>query len=543
MKNRQYQDDADFSLTKAVLEGHHGIVVVMPTGAGKTVWFANQARRMVVQGRKVMIGANRLELVTQAEEKLKRMGVHPTLILPGHKIVENECYVASIETLHRRIAKNQMPYVDVLVLDEIHIQQHDKIIKAYRQLNPRCLIIGVTATPIRPKKYPLSDLFSKMIVVCTTQNLVDWGYLVENCTWRATTEVGETAKMKGDDFDQEEAFKILDRPKLYNGVLENYTKNANGMKNICFNSNIKHSEKMTQYCRDNGIEAYHIDGNTNKYDRDRIVANYKAGKFLWLNNCHIFTTGFDDPGIQAVTCNFMTVSLPKWLQANGRGSRANIDLSPYNTPEERKAAIAASNKPKFITLDHGDNYPRLGHWISDREWDLEPPKKKIDVGGVAPIRECLDCGCMIPMQARVCPSCGVEAPIVEKTLANAENFILAAPRKLPEHLNKKFTEMSVAELEERRLFGDAVGKPLKVGWLIVMLKEKAKIASAATRESSYVSADDFLDKYVDEYMDIMGHHSGWKKYQNLKIDTFDVNKPIENTMTLDAIKAKMKKPA
>lgn len=462
------------------------------------------------------------------------MGVHPSMILAGKSYRENSCYVAMIETLHNQVKKGIAPYVDVAYLDEIHIQQHDKIVHGLRKANPRVTIIGVTATPVRPRKYPLSDLFTKMIVVCTTKELVEWGYLVNNVTWRGVTEddleydPNEKIPMKGDDYNEEAVFKKMDRAKLYDGVVEQYAKHLMGKKAICFNGNITQSVKMTKYFRDAGIEAYHIDGNTNKYDRNRLVQEYARNKFPVLCNCHIFTTGFDDPGVQGVIANFMTVSVAKWLQANGRGSRSNIDLSPYETAEERKAAIAASDKPKFITLDHGTNYLRNGHWIDDRAWSLLPPDKKIDTGGVSPIRECLDCGALIPAQARLCPECGIVAPVTEKILATATEFVIAEPRKMPEHLvGKSLYDMTIPELIERQEFGDVAGKPYKVQWLIQQLKEQAKRKSAklASEEQRFVSAEKILDDMVEEFMAIKGYNPYWKTKQNLRIDIL-ANQPL-----------------
>lgn len=531
MKNRFYQDSGSTQLEQALLEGHRGIVVVMPTGAGKTVWFANGAKDFVIRGKRVLIGANRVELVTQAENKLIKMGVHPSMILAGKSYRDNSCYVAMIETLHNQVKKGIAPYVDVAYLDEIHIQQHDKIVIGLRKANPNVIIIGVTATPTRPRKYPLSELFSKMIVVCTTRELVEWGYLVNNVTWRGTSELDpdEKIKMKGDDFDQDDVFKHMDRPKLYGEVVEKYIEHSFGKKAICFNSKVEQSIKMTDYFRKQGIESYHIDGNTNSYDRNRLVLEFAKGKFPVLNNCHIFTTGFDDPGVQTVIANFMTVSIAKWLQANGRGSRANIDLSPYESVYERLAAIQASDKPIFTTLDHGTNWLRNGHWIDDRAWSLLPAEKKIDTGGVSPIRECLDCGALIPAQARVCPSCKAEAPPAIREPAKAAAFVIAEPRKMPEHLvGKSLYDMTIPELIERQQFGDVAGKPYQVQWIIQQLKEQAKRESVrlAQEEKKIIPAEKILDDKVEEFMAIKGYNPYWKTKQNLRIDIFDNSAPL-----------------
>jgi hypothetical protein len=54
-------------------------------------------------------------------------------------------------------------------------------------------------------------------------------------------------------------------------------------------------------------------------------------------------------------------------------------------------------------LDFGENIKRFGHWEKEREWKLAKEKKR---EGVAPIKECPECGYLLQSSVMLCPECG-----------------------------------------------------------------------------------------------------------------------------------------
>ena len=67
MSLRPYQDQALRAVREAYRQGHRSALVVMPTGTGKTVLFAEISR--LAKG-PVLVLAHRQELVEQAREKI-----------------------------------------------------------------------------------------------------------------------------------------------------------------------------------------------------------------------------------------------------------------------------------------------------------------------------------------------------------------------------------------------------------------------------------------------------------------------------------------
>jgi ribosomal protein L32 len=96
----------------------------------------------------------------------------------------------------------------------------------------------------------------------------------------------------------------------------------------------------------------------------------------------------------------------------GRGARPTAGLDEP-TREGRLAAIAASDKPRFVVIDMGGNLKDHSYWEQPIEYTLDAPKKqrrKSVAKDVAPIKECPKCGLYVPAQARVCEDCATVFP-------------------------------------------------------------------------------------------------------------------------------------
>ena len=75
MKPRPIQLKAMADVGKALRAGHKAIVIVAPTGFGKTFLLAMIVARFVAQGKRIAWGAHREELLIQAGKALAACGV------------------------------------------------------------------------------------------------------------------------------------------------------------------------------------------------------------------------------------------------------------------------------------------------------------------------------------------------------------------------------------------------------------------------------------------------------------------------------------
>jgi superfamily II DNA or RNA helicase len=198
-----------------------------------------------------------------------------------------------------------------------------------------------------------------------------------------------------------------------------------------------------------------VDGTTPKAERERILRDFKNGRFSVLCNVDILTTGYDEPSIECVVINRRTKSVPLWLQMCGRGSRI------YR------------NKSEFIILDMGGNTIELGHWERVRTFSLW---HKVGLsGGVAPQKQCPEgkielnedgqfyevdrktmknedlkkygCGNFVPASAVICPDCGFIFPKSKRKMIESEFVEIGSDQKeFPAHLQKPLSQMNFDEL-------------------------------------------------------------------------------------------------
>jgi superfamily II DNA/RNA helicase len=92
-------------------------------------------------------------------------------------------------------------------------------------------------------------------------------------------------------------------------------------------------------------------------DRRRdVIARFKSGALQILVNVGVATEGFDAPGVGCVVMARPTKSRSLYAQMVGRGTRPSPGVPDrHDNPEDRRAAIAASDKPHCMVIDFAGN--------------------------------------------------------------------------------------------------------------------------------------------------------------------------------------------
>ncbi len=400
MQNREYQVK-QIGSTLQQLVHKRKVCVQLPTGGGKTVEFAYICQRFTIDnpGKSVLILVHRKELMQQAAETINDiMGIIPVLITSTAKVFTiSRVYIGMIDSTMSRL--DLLHQVGMVIIDECHDAHFNKAHDEFLHQ----LVIGFSATPISvSKKDPLNNYYSCIITGPQIKELIAMGYLAQNLTRIPENAVNsslfEIDNRKG-DYNENKMAAEYKQPKHVTNVVKQYNKFCRGKKTLIFNVNIEHSKDVTEAFVVCGLPARHMDSKNDK-ERDEILKWFADTEDAILCNVMICTVGFDEPTIQNIILNFSTLSIVKYLQCCGRGGRMMDEFflqrwQPYYPYE-------LSLKKYFNILDLGGNYERFGEWHDDRDWEyiFENPERARE--GIAPVKTCPDCKCLVHAAATVC---------------------------------------------------------------------------------------------------------------------------------------------
>lgn len=368
MKLRPYQVSGKGMINEA-WEYHDIIFYVLATGGGKTVQFIDLMRDWILSNKRVWLIAHREELIRQAWDEAYENKIYAGIIKGDVKTDYSlPCQVMSIQTVMRR--SNLPPDPHLIIIDEGHHVTEENGYGRLLQKYPNAKVLIVSATPYRLSGEGFRNIVkgkeTKLIINSTIKTLIEDGWLCPLRYFLASIPDLSNASLSKGDYKEDDSEKAMEMAP----IVESYKKHANGLQGVCFAVNVSHSIKIAgQYWRE-GIPAAHLDANTPDDERKKIIDDFKAGLIKVVCNVGIFTEGTDFPNCQFVQLACPTKSLSKYLQMVGRGTRALKGiLDNLNTAEERRAAIANSDKPHAIILDNAGCY--LDHRLPDvdRNWE------------------------------------------------------------------------------------------------------------------------------------------------------------------------------
>ena len=350
----------------------------MATALGKTIVAAHVVNHFKKLGR-IMVVAHREELITQAQDKIKRVtgcvGDVEMSDLWAGGMFKADVVVSTIQTQIAgsdggRMTRFNPTEFSLLIADEAHHSVSDswkKVIAYYRQ-NPNLKVLGLTATPDRLDEKAMGDIFQTVAYKYDIKDGIDDGWLVD-VDWIPLylkdldySNIGtSTSKVYGADLNGKDLSNALEREEIPHSMVDGimqYT--TNGEKTLVFAQSIVQAEMMTEiFNRPNRKpgSANFVHGKTPKEIRRQIVKDYTAGKFQYLINVGCFTEGYDEPGIKVIADSAPTLSRSKFAQKLGRGTRVltEVNIDQYETSDQRREAIFNSEKPKVKYIDFTDN--------------------------------------------------------------------------------------------------------------------------------------------------------------------------------------------
>lgn len=363
MQLRPYQQKADDDIVAAWASGKKRVFLQLPTGGGKTVMFNHRAAVAARKGKRVLIIADRRELIQQAWSRLwQAANIHAGIILSGHP--QNHALpiqIASIQTLNRRTFP---PNIDMVIIDEARGSVADSYKTVFGHYKD-AYFLGVDATPIRTTGQGFDHLYNHMVIGPTIKELEALGSLVPARPFVNPLDqrILDRVKITAGDYNEKQLAEVMSDKTLTADLVQSKLKHAPGLKTIVFAVSIAHSKMIIEQYNAAGIKAMHVDGEMAMEERASIFKRFKNGDFEVLCNVGIACYGFDEPSIQCVQLARPTKSLALYLQQVGRGTR------PYTLPTGEK-------KEKYILLDHANCVMEFGMPNSERRWQLKGRKKE-----------------------------------------------------------------------------------------------------------------------------------------------------------------------
>jgi DNA repair protein RadD len=435
---RPYQARALADAKAAYRAGKRAILLVCPTGGGKTRMGTEIVTGAIRKGGSVLWLAHREELLEQAARSIMAEGVERVgIIAPWARRQHADVQVASVQTLAAQLRKDRaLPPARVVVFDEAHhfaADEWGKVAAAYKD----SAVLGLTATPERGDGRALGDLFDTLIPVSSVRELQELGVLVPCVTYRPDHRT-----------------KALCREPI-----QAYQEHGAGERAFVFCASVAHAEMVAQTFNDAGIPAGTIHADTPWNLRRARVESFKsqdptplrrAGSPedapLVLCNVYTLTEGVDVP--EASVC----------IVARGCGHQGML-LQMVG-----RVLRCAPGKERAIFWDLRGTTHKHGLPEADREYSLDGKAIKASKSEKDdPPRKCKSCGGEFMSWAidretgdRFCPLCRAPAPeIVPPEVVEREVFAVGSGAD---------AKAQRAELD--RLAIEAVDRGYRRGWIV-----------------------------------------------------------------------------
>ncbi|WP_199481677.1 DEAD/DEAH box helicase [Vibrio owensii] len=338
---RPYQADSVKAVIHYFRKHSTPAVIVLPTGAGKSLVIAELAR--LAKGR-VLVLAHVKELVEQNHAKYEGYGLKGSIFSAGlgRKETDQQVVFASVQSVVRNLDsfKNQF---SLLVIDECHrvpdekTSSYQKVITHLRELNPGIKVLGLTATPYRlgmgwiyqyhtrgQVRTEEPRFFRDCIFELPIRYLLDENFLTPARMMDAPVLSYDFSQLKPANtgrYKEAEMDMVIDKakratPQIVEQIIQ-YAKERKGV--MVFAATVRHAQEI------HGLlpvgETAIVIGDTPTPERDAIIQSFKNREIKYLVNVSVLTTGFDAPHVDLIAILRPTESVSLYQQIVGRGLR------------------------------------------------------------------------------------------------------------------------------------------------------------------------------------------------------------------------------
>ncbi len=425
MKLRDYQIEL-MQLARDAMQTTKKILIVAPTGAGKTALIIEMIKNALTKNKKILFFVHQKKLIEQTSIALKKQNIDHGFLAAGYPKKTRPLMLCMIQTYNRRELTIN---ADLMIIDEAHRSASNIYTKAI--LNSQYLI-GLTATPERTDGKPLGDYFQKMIETVTIKNLIDKNYLCSYELYGAAVEAdfSNVKKTRG-DYDAKQLSQVLNKNTITGDAVAHYKKYAFKKRCVVMCVNVEHAKSVAETYRAAGISALYLAGECSDLYQKILFKKFESGEIHVITCVNLLIEGVDIPAIECVQWLRPTQSLIVYMQGNGRG------LRPH------------SEKKALIILDHVGNYLRHGLPCEERSWSLDGRKKNKDKSEkIENITTCKSCFLVYKSSIKICPHCGFEPEKRERKIYETQEGELKKITEAKQKTPKTMEEIVIYGIEK-----------------------------------------------------------------------------------------------
>lgn len=373
---RPYQQEA-VDATIAHFRRHtEPAVIVLPTGAGKSLVIAELAR--LARGR-VLVLAHVKELVEQNHAKYLTYGLEADIFAAGLNRKESHSKVVfgSVQSVARNLNHFDDKF-SLVIIDECHRislnekSQYHQIIQNLQKHNAALRILGLTATPYRlghgwiyqyhyhgMVKGDEHCFFRDCIYELPLHYMIKHQFLVppERLDMPVLQyDFSQISVNQSGIFSEQELNLSLKKqqritPKIVNQIIE-YASPLQGC--MIFAATVEHAKEILSYLPKN--TATLVTAETPSSERQVIIQQFKSKQLHYLVNVSVLTTGFDAPHVDLIAILRPTESVSLYQQIVGRGLRLSegkkqcLILDYAGNPHDLFRPEVGSSKPNSTSV-------------------------------------------------------------------------------------------------------------------------------------------------------------------------------------------------
>ena len=340
---RPYQQQAVDNTIAHFRKSADSAVIVLPTGAGKSLVIAELAR---LAKHKILVLTHVKELVEQNYQKFIATGASAAVFAAGlnKKQLDQQVVFASVQSIVRNLAMLS-DYYSLLIIDECHRvdtaseSQYQKVITQLQSQNAQLKVLGLTATPYRLGqgwiyyqhyhgyyRHQSDGFFKHCIFELPLRWMVEHRYLTPIVMIDAVLaqyDFSALAISELDFFDEKKMADLLQsQQRVTHAIVQQLIEVAKTRAGVMiFAATKAHAEEILSYLPQE--QAALVVSGTKAAERDRIITQFKAQQIKFLVNVSVLTTGFDAPHVDVIAILRPTKSVSLFQQMVGRGMRLN----------------------------------------------------------------------------------------------------------------------------------------------------------------------------------------------------------------------------